>query len=45
MTFKKFCIIVTITLITSLNINIIKADERLEAAIDQIQIISQDLTF
>ena len=43
MIFKKFYIIVIISLISILNINILKADERLETAIDQIQIISQDL--
>ena len=40
---KKIYIFTTIILISILNLNILKADERIQAAIDQIQIISEDL--
>ena len=43
MRLKKIYIFTTVILIFILNINILKADERIEAAIDQIQIISEDL--
>jgi len=43
MKLKKIYIFTTVILIFILNINILKADERIEAAIDQIQIISEDL--
>ena len=43
MKLKKFYIFTTIILISILNVNILKSDERVEAALDQIQIISEDL--
>ena len=43
MRLKKIYIFTTIILISILNLNILKADERIGAVIDQIQIISEDL--
>ena len=43
MRLKKIYILTTIIFISILNFNILKADERIDAAIDQIQIISEDL--
>ena len=43
MKLKKIYIFTTIIFISILNFNILKADERIDAAIDQIQIISEDL--
>ena len=43
MRLKKIYIFTTIIFISILNLNILKSDERIDAAIDQIQIISEDL--
>ena len=43
MKLKKFYIFTTIFLISIFFVNILKSDERVEAALDQIQIISEDL--
>ena len=43
MRLNKIYIFTTVIFIFILNVNILKADERIEAAIDQIQIISEDL--
>ena len=43
MRLNKFYIFTTIILISIFNVNVLKSDERIEAAINQIQIISEDL--